>query len=80
MRILVYRLSGMANVNIIVTIRAITDRDEIRRCGSPMDKPFLRIEAGDGTVLDITTNVAEMIGAAGLGTREAFEGGKTGRS
>lgn len=53
-------------------IDLIDDEVEIRKVGSPLGKPFLRMTFGDQTV-DITTNLAEMIGGAGSGLRKRHE-------
>lgn len=38
------------------------------------EKPFLRVKlAPDGPTIDISTNLAEMIGDIGLGARKRFE-------
>ena len=36
-------------------------------------KPYLRLEFPDGMTIDITTNLAEMIGGCGKGARERYE-------
>jgi hypothetical protein len=36
-------------------------------------KPFLRLTFPDGVVINITTNIAEMIGGAGAGARLRYE-------
>lgn len=43
-------------------------------------KPYLRLEFPDGVVVQITTNLAEMIGGAGAGARQRFEDQKRARS
>lgn len=56
-----------------INVSVVDDPDEIRRCNSPKGKPFLRLTFADGTVKDITTNLAEMLGGAGAGTRKRYE-------
>lgn len=53
----------MANVHGVVALKIITDED---------GKPYLEIAAEDIT-LNITTNVAEMIGGVGKGARLRYE-------
>ena len=36
-------------------------------------KPYLRLEFPDGMTIEITTNLAEMIGGCGKGARERYE-------
>ena len=36
-------------------------------------KPYLRLEFPGGTTIEITTNLAEMIGGCGKGARERYE-------
>lgn len=62
-------------VHTAIDLKVIDDPDEIARCGSPKGKPFLRLTTLDGgtVTLDITTNIAEMIGGAGAGVRKRWE-------
>jgi hypothetical protein len=57
-------VQGHAQINIV------DDPTEIREHGSPKNKPFLRVRFDDGTVVNITTNLAEMIGGCGAGVRQ----------
>lgn len=59
-------------VNGVVTAHVIDSGPELD--GSPMRKPFLRLKFEDGRTVDLTTNVAEMIGGLGKGTRERHSG------
>lgn len=52
-------IHGMANVHVMFP-------------DPSTGKPYLRVTLGD-TEIDLTTNVAEMIGGAAKGTRERFE-------
>lgn len=60
-------VQGIAKVNVV------TDPEEIRRSGSPMDKPFLRIEFANKMIVEVSTNLAEMIGGVGAGLRKRYE-------
>lgn len=53
----------MADVHGVVSLKIITDDD---------GKPYLEIAAED-IILNITTNVAEMIGGIGKGARLRYE-------
>jgi hypothetical protein len=53
---------GVCDVEII-------DDPRITEIVSPHGKPFLRLRFNNNVVLDITTNLAEMIGGAGAGLR-----------
>jgi hypothetical protein len=61
------------NVQGVCQVNAIDDEYTIRRLRSPGGKPFLRLTFEDGVVLDITTNLAEMIGGIGAGLRQREE-------
>jgi hypothetical protein len=61
-------VQGIADVEIV------SDPAEIANAKSPKGKPFLRIKFEGGVSVDITTNLAEMIGGAGAGTRLRYEG------
>ena len=54
-------------------IQLVDDPAAIAAAGSPHGKPFLRLIAPDGTALEVTTNIAEMIGGAAKGLRERYE-------
>ena len=56
-------VQGYAQVNVI------EDAGEVAENDSPAGKPFLRLKFSDGTAVDITTNLAEMIGGVGAGVR-----------
>jgi hypothetical protein len=47
--------------------------DALERRRSPSGSPFLRVTFDNGTVLDMTTNLAEMLGEAGARTRQRYE-------
>lgn len=57
----------------VVDLKLIDDPAEIERCQSPKGKPFIRLTTPDGVSIDITTNIAEMIGGAGSGLRKRWE-------
>lgn len=56
----------------IARIEVIDDPGEIAVSGSPDGKPFLRVGFADGVTVDITTNLAEMIGGCGAGLRQRY--------
>ena len=58
-------------VNGYAKLNLIDDPKECER--SPKRKPFIRAEFEDGTVVEMTTNIAEMIGGAGAGLRKRWE-------
>lgn len=60
-------------INGIAELHIIDDPTEIVSNQSPAGKPFLRIKLEDGRTMDITTNLAEMIGGAGAGARLRHE-------
>lgn len=60
-------------VQRIAVVDVVDDPDEIRRCGSPLGKPFLRIRFQNHVVVEMSTNLAEMIGGAGAGLRKRGE-------
>lgn len=63
-----------------VSLEVINDPAEIQKANSPKGKPFLKMTFPDGRQYLMTTNVAEMIGAAGKGLRERFEEETHGRA
>jgi hypothetical protein len=54
-----------------VTVNAIGTPLDIEAAG--VQKPFLKLTFPDGTVIQITTNLAEKIGWAGAGVRKRHE-------
>jgi hypothetical protein len=56
-----------------VQVNTVDDPAEAVLAGSPLGKPFLRLEFPDGVVVNITTNLAEMIGGCGSGLRQRHE-------
>lgn len=60
------RFNGMADVKII------DDKKEIEAVGSLAGKPFLRVTFEDGTVVDMSFTLAEMIGGVGAGANQRF--------
>lgn len=53
-------------------LRIIDDRAEIIKGQSPKGKPFIRLMFPDGTTVDITANLAQMIGGAGAGMSSRY--------
>lgn len=53
-------------------LEIIDDPNEIMKNESPAFKPFLRITFDNGFTVDISTNIAEMIGGAGAGIRKRY--------
>jgi len=59
-------------VNAIADVQIIDDPAEIKKADSPKGKAFLRIKLDDGTVVDMTLTLAEMIGGVGKGAQLRF--------
>lgn len=57
-------VQGMCDLSVV------TDLAEIKKQNSALDKPFLRLAFPNGITIDISTNLAEMIGGIGKGARE----------
>lgn len=60
-------LREIGRVCSAASVAVVDDPAELDR--SPKRKPFLRVVFDDGTVVEMTTNLAEMIGGAGAGLR-----------
>ena len=60
-------------VQSFVDMKVIDDPNEVMENNSPLGKPFLRLTFPNGTTVDISTNIAEMIGGAGAGLRKRWE-------
>lgn len=57
----------------VASITAIDSPEAIEKAGSPAGKPFLRVQFHGGPTVDLTCNLAEMLGGAAKGTRERYE-------
>lgn len=55
-------------VNGMVSIFIIEDPEEIEKQESPAGKAFLRAKFHDGTVVDMSLTLAELLGAVAMGT------------
>jgi hypothetical protein len=55
-----------------VKVEVVDDPAEIAVGHSPLGKPFIRLTAPDGTTIDLTLNLAEMIGGIGRGANQRF--------
>lgn len=60
-------------VHAICDVLVVSDLQIIENEQSPAGKPFLRLTFEDGTKIDISTNLAEMIGGVGTGLRKRGE-------
>lgn len=63
----------MRNVQGVCDVLVIDDPALIKAQQSPSGKPFLRLTFDYGFVVDISTNLAEMIGGVGAGVRKREE-------
>jgi hypothetical protein len=69
----------MKTVNGLAEVAMIESPEGIAKAESPLGKPFLRVKFENGLVVDMTTNLAEMLGGLGAGLRKRHED-KTGRA
>lgn len=60
-------------VQTLCDVLIIDDPRLIQLEDSPLGKPYLRLKFEDGTRINITTNLAEMIGGVGAGLRKRLE-------
>lgn len=60
------KVHGQVEINIV-------DDEDVCKKLSPKGKPFIKMTFPDGSIQCITTNVAEMIGGIGAGTRKRWE-------
>jgi hypothetical protein len=56
-------------LNGVADVRVIEDKAEIKRLQSPKEKAFLRVTFMDGTQVDMSLNLAEMIGGISKGVQ-----------
>lgn len=61
----------MPHVQAVCDVLVIENPEELAL--SPAGKPFLRLSFPNGIKVDITTNLAEMIGGCGAGLRLRLE-------
>lgn len=59
-------------VHGIADVEIIDNPAEIAALGSPAGKPFLRVTFPGLPPINITTNLAEMLGGAGAGCRQRY--------
>lgn len=57
----------------ICQILVVNDKGAIEAAGSPEGKPYLKLVFPNGFQVNITTNLAEMIGGVGAGVRQRME-------